>query len=77
MAIGKYGDGHLYMITPHPSITLDNSGHIIREETMGAHARRRGWSKEQFEGSAVSLRQREGTPVKEERSNGWRFWMSR
>lgn len=61
MGIVKYGDGHLYMIAPHPSMTLENSGDIIREGTMGTHARRWGWSEKQIKEAQLAL-DKEGDP---------------
>ena len=54
MAMAKYGDGHLSMIAPHPGITPVIAA-ILREGTMGAHARRWGWSKEQIEEAQSAL----------------------
>ncbi|MCK4222456.1 MAG: hypothetical protein KAX25_06235, partial [Dehalococcoidia bacterium] len=61
MAIVKYGDGHLYMIAPHPSMTLENSCDVIRKKTMGSNARRWGWSEEQIK-EAQSALDKEGDP---------------
>ena len=49
VAIGvvRYGDGHLYMVAPHPSITLENSGAFMKRLVSGPYARAWGVTEEQ------------------------------
>jgi hypothetical protein len=61
MGIVKYGEGHLYLIAPHPSMTMENSGGHIRNQTMGTHAKRWGWTEYEIK-KAQALLDREGDP---------------
>jgi hypothetical protein len=61
MGIVKYGEGHLYLISPHPSMTLENSGAIIKMVTMGRHAKHYGWDEKQIT-TANEILDAEGDP---------------
>ena len=63
VAIGvvRYGDGHLYMVAPHPSITLENSGAFMKRLVSGPYARAWGVTEEQVS-EALSILDREGDP---------------
>jgi hypothetical protein len=63
VAIGvvRYGDGHLYMVAPHPSITLENSLPHVKRLLSGPYAKEWGVSDEQVK-EALSILEREGDP---------------
>jgi glutamine amidotransferase-like uncharacterized protein len=59
IAIVKYGNGHLYMVAPHPNITLGNSSDWIKGLIAGKVPRRFGLNDQQIN-EAVSILDKEG-----------------
>ena len=61
IAIVRYGDGHLYMVSPHPNLTLENSGDWTRRFLAGNYPRMYGLSDGQIN-EAVAILDKEGDP---------------
>lgn len=61
IAIVKYGDGHLYMVAPHPNLTLENSFDWTRRFVAGRLPRIWGLNDEQINES-LSVLDGEGDP---------------
>jgi len=61
IAVLKHGNGHLFMVAPHPNITLENSRDWIRDGISGKYARRVGLNDRQIN-EAVSILNKEGDP---------------
>jgi hypothetical protein len=61
ISVLKHGNGHLYMVAPHPNITLENGRDWIRNTISGKYAGRHGLDDQQIN-EAVSILQREGDP---------------
>jgi len=61
MGIVKYGEGHLYLISPHPAMTMENAGDLIKYHVMGTHAKRWGWDERCIK-MAQEAFDREGDP---------------
>ena len=59
MSVLKQGNGHLYMVAPHPNITLENGRDWIRDVISGKYPRRNGLDDQQIN-EAVSILKREG-----------------
>lgn len=61
IAIVKYGDGHLYMISPHADLTMENSLASLKGLITGSEAISSGVNDEQMK-EAVSILEKEGDP---------------
>ena len=59
ISVLKHGNGHLYMVAPHPNITLENGRDQIRNLISGKYARMMGLNDQQIN-EAVSILNREG-----------------
>jgi hypothetical protein len=61
IAVLKHGNGHLFMVAPHPNITLDNSRDWMRQSLLGTYARNMGLNDRQIN-EAISILAKEGDP---------------
>ena len=61
ISVLKHGSGHLYMVAPHPNITLENGKDWIRDTISGKYPRMMGLDDQQIN-EAVSILKREGDP---------------
>jgi hypothetical protein len=61
ISVLKHGNGHLYMVAPHPNITLENGRDWVRDTISGKYPKKNGLDDQQIN-EAVSILKKEGDP---------------